>query len=226
MCHSAEVSFGVALVLLPVSGYCLAVAAAKDRAYLSLAAVPLLLGVQQLCEAAVQAGMERGDSGLSRAAASGFLFLALAVWPVWVPLAAAALEAPGRRRAVFLGLGAAGLMTVGLYALPVADGGWAAPQVAGHGLRFDLPDPGLVWPAVYLAAVCGPLAASRAADVRPLGWLVLAAAAAAYTTAPEAFASTWGRLASVGSGYVAYVLYQLPDSRQGKSGTGVVAQAL
>lgn len=219
MCFSTEASAGVAVALLPVSGYCLAAALAKDRAYLPLAAVPLLFGVQQVFEGAVWAGLGQGDPGLSRTASGGFLLIALGVFPVWVPLAAAALEGPGPRRAVFLGFAAAGLVAAG-YALPVVTGATAAPAAVGCCLRYDLPDPGPVWAAVYLAAVCVPLASSRVRRVRPLGWLALAAAGVSFVAFREAFASVWCFLAAGLSAYLAHVLSRIPDPRAGNRGTG------
>lgn len=225
MCFSAEASAGVAVALLPVGGYCLAAAAVKDRAYLPLAALPLLFGVQQVFECAVRVGLGQGDPGLSRSAAAGFLLIALGVFPVWVPLAAAVLEGPGPGRAVFLGFAAAGLATAAAYALPVATGATAAPTAVGRALRYDLPDPGPVWPAAYLAAVCVPLTSSRVSRVRPLGWLVLAAAAVAYAASPDGFASALGCLAAPLSGYVAYVLFLLPALAPAEPGTGVARPA-
>ncbi|QDU23621.1 DUF6629 family protein [Urbifossiella limnaea] len=219
MCFSTEVSAGVAVVLLPVGGYCLAAAAVKDRAYLPLAALPLLFGVQQVFEGAVWFAVGRHDPVLARAASGAFLFFALAVWPVGVPLAAAALERPGRRRRAFVGLAAAGLAVAAAYFVPVAAGGWEGPRVVGHSLRYDLPDPGPVWPAAYLAAVCVPLAASRVPAVRPLGWLALAAAGVSYVAFREAFASVWCFLAAALSGYLAYVLCRVPDPRAWNLGT-------
>jgi hypothetical protein len=225
VCFSTEVSAGVAVALLPVGGYCLAVAVVKDRAYLPLAALPLLFGVQQVFEGAVWASLGQGDPGLSRNAGAGFLLIALGIFPVWVPLAAAVLEGPGPRRAVFLGFAAAGLATAAVYALPVATGETTTPTAAGHALRYDLPDPGPVWPAVYLAAVCVPLVSSRVRRVRPLGWLVLAAAVAAYAATPDGFASAMGCLAAPLSGYVAYVLFLLPADAPTELGTGVATPA-
>lgn len=214
MCFSTEVSVGVAVVLLPVGGYCLAAAAVKDRTYLPLAALPLLFGIQQVFEAGVWYGVGRGDPALTRPASVAFLFFALAVWPVWVPLAAAALEGPGWRRRAFVGLAIAGLAIAATYFGPVAAGAREGPRVVGHSLRYDLPDPGLVWPVAYLAAVCLPLAASRVPAVRPLGWLALAAAGVSYLAFREAFTSVWCFLAAALSGYLAHVLHRVPDSRR------------
>src|SRR5947199_10183889 len=108
MCFSAGVSFGVATALLPAGAYCVEAAWRKGRAYLPLAAVPVLFGLQQLCEAQVWVGFGRGSPELVRGASLVFLFFALAVWPVWVPLAVAATEPPGWRRWVAVALAAAG----------------------------------------------------------------------------------------------------------------------
>ncbi|HEX4607975.1 MAG TPA: DUF6629 family protein, partial [Urbifossiella sp.] len=206
-----------------VSDFCLSAVTAGSR--LSIAA-PFLLGVQQVFEGGVWVGVGRGDPALTRDAAAGLLFLVLVVWPIWMPLAAAALEDRGRRRTLFLGFAGLGVAAVGVYSLPVAAAGGAGPHVVGQALRYDLPAPGPVWPAVYLAAVCVPLAGSRAPRVQPLGWLVLTVAAVAYATSRETFLSAWGCLAAATSAYIAYVLYRLPDPRPEIFGTGAVVRPL
>jgi hypothetical protein len=227
MCFSAEASLGVAVVLLPVGGYCAAAAAHKDRAYLPLAAVPLLFGVQQLCEAGVWLGLGRGDPDLTRLASRWFLFFAVVFWPCWVPLAAAAVEPGGTRRRVFLALAGLGLVLGCIYYLPLAAGGWADARVVGHSIRYDFSAvpvvreaPGWVWPALYLIAVCGPLVTSGDRSLRPLGVAVAASTAVAYLAFREAFASVWCFLAAALSAYIAYALYRLPDPPPGSSAAG------
>ena len=68
--HADDIAHGLtalaeaaAVALLPVGGYCLAAAWRKDRAYLALATVPLLFGLQQVCEACVWRALDRGDAG-------------------------------------------------------------------------------------------------------------------------------------------------------------------
>ena len=233
MCFSAEASLGVAAALLPAGAYAVAAARRKDRRYLPLATVPVLFGIQQLCEAGVWAGLGRGDPDAARVASVGFLFFGLAVWPAWVPLAVATVEPDGRRRAAFLALAAAGVLVGCVYYLPVAadDGRGLNPAVVGHSVRYDLPagpGPGWVWPALYLAAVAGPLAASGDRRLRPLGVAVVAAAAVAYAAFREAFASVWCFLAAVLAAYLVYVLYRLPPGRglSGKSASFGPAPAL
>ena len=220
MCFSAEASLAAAVVLLPVGGFCVASAWHKDRRYLPLAAVPVLFGLQQLCEAGVWAGLERADPDLGRAAARWYLFFALAFWPVWVPLSAAAAEPPGSRRVVCLALLGLGLAVALVYYPPlVPDGGWTGTRIVGHSIWYDFSTipavrvaPGWVWPAVYLATVCGPFLAVRDQRLWPLGVAVAVAASISYVAFREAFASVWCFLAAVLSMYIAYVLRGLPPN--------------
>ncbi|HVK10592.1 MAG TPA: DUF6629 family protein [Gemmataceae bacterium] len=226
MCFSAEASLGVAVVLLPVGGFCVAAAWHKDRRYLLLAVIPLLFGLQQVCEAGVWAGLGRAVPELGRAASRSFLFFALAFWPVWVPLSAAAVEPPGARRTVCLALAGLGLTVALVYYPPlVPDGGWAGTRIVGHSIRHDFSAipavhvaPGWVWPAAYLSAVCAPFLAVRDHRLWPLGAAVAVSAAVSYVAFREAFASVWCFLAAILSVYIAYVLHGLrpngfPDSR-------------
>lgn len=217
MCFSAEASLGVAVALLPAGGYCLAAAWHKDRHYLPLAAVPALFGLQQLCEARVWAALGRGDPGLARVPSLAFLFFALAVWPVWVPLAVAAAEPRGRVRWALVLLAGSGATVGAAFYLPIAaDGGRGLnPAVVGHSVRYDFAAvpaaDGWGWPALYLVTVCVPLLASRDRHLRPLGVGVAVAAVAAYVLFEQAFASVWCFFAAALSGHLAYALYRVPD---------------
>ena len=220
MCFSAEASLGAAAALLPVGAYCVEAAWRKNRAYLPLAVIPTLFGVQQLFEAGVWLGLGRGDPNSVRVASLGFLFFALALWPAWVPLAAAFVEPGRRKRVAFLSLAGLGLGLGCAYYLPLAAGGvaWTAPRVVGHSIRYDFSavpavrsGPGWLWPTLYLLAVCGPLLASGDRRLRPLGVAAAVSAAVAYLAFREAFASVWCFLAAALSGYIAYALYQLPE---------------
>lgn len=232
MCFSADASAGAAAALLPVGGYCLATAWRKDRSYLPLAAVPLLFGLQQLCEARVWDALDRGDPDPARGPSLAFLFFALALWPVWIPLAVAATEPPGRGRAALVALACCG-SAVGLvyYAPAVANSG-LSPAVVGHSIRYDfsaVPAARSGWwwagPALYLAAVCVPPLASRNRLLRPLGGAIALAAAVTYALFAEAFASVWCFVAAALSLYLAFVLHRLPERPEagwpGAGGIGI-----
>ena len=223
MCFSAEASLGVAIALLPAGAYCVEAAWRKDRGYLPLAFVPVLFGLQQLCEAAVWIGMGRENPETVRVASLGFLFFALAVWPAWIPLALATVESRAwNRRALFL-LAGLGLLFGFVYYLPVATAGGRGldPTAVGHSIRYDLSVVPAVrsswwwlWPSLYVAAVCSPLLASRDRRLRTLGTAVGLSAAVAYALFEYAFASVWCFLAAVLSFYLVYILWLLFDAAE------------
>lgn len=221
MCFSAEASVGVAVALLPAGAYCVAAAWRKDRRYLPLAAVPVLFGLQQLCEARVWAGLDLGDPDLARVPSLGFLFFAFVFWPVWVPLAVAAVEPRGRKRWALVALGGVGAAVGAAYYLPIAaaDGRGLNPAVVGHSIRYDFSAvpaaAGWAWLAGYLGTVCGPLLVSEERRLRPLGTAVAVSAVASYALFAYAFASVWCFLAAVLSVYLAYVFFRLPEPSQG-----------
>ena len=187
---------------------------------------PLLFGLQQLCEARVWDGLDRGDPELARVPSLAFLFFALALWPVWVPLAAVAVEPPGHKRLVLLMLAGVGLVFGALYYRPAINGNGLSSAVVGHSIRYDFSAVPVtrsawwwVWPALYLAAVCVPPLISRNRLLRPLGIAVVLLAAVTYALFAYSFVSVWCFFAAVLSLYLAYVLHRLPE-RAGPSGRG------
>ena len=220
MCFSAEASLGAAIALLPAGAYCIESAWRKDRSYIALAIVPVMFGLQQLCEGLVWIGLERENPETIRVATLGYLFFALAVWPVWIPLAVAAIEPPGWRRLTIAIASGVGVLLGIVYYSPIASDGarGITPTVIGHSIRYDAGLDSLaaswwwVWAILYLAVVSGPLLASRAHGLRPLGTAVILAAAAAYGLYHYASASVWCFFAAILSLQVAYVLFRLPDS--------------
>jgi hypothetical protein len=225
MCFSADVSAGAAAALLPVGGYCLATAWRKNRSYLLLAAMPLLFGLQQLCEARLWNALDHGDTGPIRAPSLMFLFFALVLWPVWVPLAAAAIEPPGHKRLALFALAAGGLLFGVLYYAPAATNNELTPAVVGHSIRYDfsaVPATRSNWwwvlPALYLAAVCVPPLVSRNRLLRPLGIALVFVAAVTYVLFASAFASVWCFFVAILALYLALILHQLPERLE--PGTG------
>ncbi|HVK08035.1 MAG TPA: DUF6629 family protein [Gemmataceae bacterium] len=230
MCFSADVSVGTALALLPAGAYCLEAAWRKDRAYLPLATVPVLFGVQQLCEGRVWAALDAGHLDLARGPSLAFLFFAFVVWPVGIPAAVAAVES-GTRSRVFLAVAGVGAVVAAGYYLPIAaDGGRGLnPAAVGHSIRYDLSAVpaanGWFWLTLYLVTVSGPLLASRNGRLRPMGAAVMAAAAVSYVLFEYAFASVWCFFAAVLSLYLSYVFYRLPGPSGLRAGTGASSGA-
>jgi hypothetical protein len=223
MCFSAEASLAAGAVLLPAGCYATAVAWRRDRRYLPFAATPLLFGVQQVCEAGVWLGLERGAPGLVRSASLAFLFLAFAVWPFWVPASVAAIEHRGAKRRAFIATAGIGL-AVGLggyVAAAVHFDAWADVRVVHHSVRYDfsdmpanLWDASFAWQGLYLGIVIAPVLMSRDRGVRVFGAGLAAAAAVSHVLFHYAFASVWCFFAALASAHLGLVLYRLPSHPQ------------
>src|SRR5690242_6586365 len=85
MCFSAPASFVASAALLPAGVYCIRAAFRKNRAYLSLAAVPIFFSVQQFCEGLVWLGLGQDNESLVRTASIAYCYFAIAFWPFWIP---------------------------------------------------------------------------------------------------------------------------------------------
>lgn len=227
MCFSAEASLGAAIVLLPAGAYCIDAAWRKDRRYLLLATVPLLFGLQQLCESIVWVGIDHGNGRAVRAAALAYLGFALAVWPVWIPVSLAAIEKRRSMRAVQGVVAGAGVVFAIVTSLPLAStAGGREPAIVGHSIRYDLSGVSVihspwwsVWLAVYLITVSAPMMVSRNHRLRPVGVIVILAAAVSYFAFEQAFASVWCFFAAILSLCIIRVLHLVPEREPGKSAT-------
>src|SRR6185437_13542710 len=206
MCFSADASLGVAVALLPAGAYCVDAAWRKKRSYLLLAVVPLVFGIQQLCEGLFWLGIERRDQQITRAAAVAYLGFALAVWPVWIPLALAAIDSCRRIRLGLTALAGIGLLFGYAWFIPlaVAAGQGINPTIVGHSIRYDLSFVPAVqsfwwgaWFSSYLIAVTVPFMISRNHQLRPLGVSVILAAIVSYASFEYAFASIWCFFAAI-----------------------------
>lgn len=158
-----------------------------------LAALPLVLGVHQLVEAAVWHG-----GGGSGAATTVWAVIAMPLLAAGVPLAVLSAAPPGAR-ARLLPSAAVGLLTAVVLAVclavkaPVAD-------IRGHtvGYRVDVPEPPLLI-AGYLLATVGSLLLAADRTLRLLGVLTAAGAVACAALWRLEFVSTWCALAAVTS---------------------------
>lgn len=155
---------------------------------LPMAALPLLLGVHQLLEAAVW-------SDWGQWTRTAWAVIALPLLPLYVP--AAVWCATRRRSAAWLtALGAAVAvpLAVTLARHPVG------AHVHGHTVRYAIGVPaGTLLLAGYLLATLGSLLLSGDPHLRLLGWLTTLGALACALLWQLAFISTWCALAALAS---------------------------
>ncbi|WP_371502204.1 hypothetical protein OG871_34450 [Kitasatospora sp. NBC_00374] len=194
MCWSAEADAVTGGVVAALGVVCLT--QVRRMWQLPLAALPLILGVHQLIEAAVWLGAQgRIDPSAAGAARLAWAVIALPLLPLLVPFG---VWCASRRRtalqAALLGLGAAVAVVL---AVPVARGPVTA-EVHGHALGYSIGVPGAaVLLTGYLLATVGSLLASGDRVLRLLGALVGAGAVVCAAVWRLAFVSTWCALAAV-----------------------------
>ncbi len=172
MCFSATASFAAAGVLGATGAVALraALGGRLGPGWTLFATFPLVFGLQQALEGLVWLGIEgRLPPALTPWTAAGFLFFALAVWPVAGPLAGRLMETEPRRAQLFSGLTVLGA-ALGVYLFGRALAGSAAPQAIGGRLAYLV---GVDYPAgiefVYLAVAASALLASSHAAARAFG---------------------------------------------------------
>lgn len=189
MCWSAtaDLAAGTAISALGVA----CVARVRRTADLPLAALPLVLGVHQLVEAAVW----HADGGTGFATLV-WAVIALPLLPLWVPLAVLSAAPPGGRLRLALPL-AAGVVTAAvLIGCLIAK----APEahIRGHtvGYSVDVPHLSLVI-VCYLLATVGSLLIAADRMIRLLGVLTTVGAAICAAIWRTEFVSTWCAFAAV-----------------------------
>lgn len=204
MCFSPEASFTVSGVLVAAGGYCLHVARWKAPRLLPLAAVPSLLGVQQMSEGFVWLALGAGDPAAARPAALVFLFFALAFWPFWLPVVAAVGETRPARRPWLIGFA---ILTAGwfwvLFFPILQDSAGMTPSVVHHSIRYAVTLPvdaylprGLIR-LLYLFSIVVPLVVGPRL-IGPLpGLLILGSAVVTMLVFEYAFTSVWCFFAAV-----------------------------
>ncbi|MFF3290353.1 DUF6629 family protein [Streptomyces sp. NPDC003023] len=194
MCWSATADLAAGTGIATVGTACLAVAVHRRRPRdLLLAALPLLLGVHQIVEAAVWR-----SGGGTGAATTAWALIALPVLAVWVP-AGVLLAAPPTARGRLLAPAAVGAATAAALAVRLGTGTVTA-EVRRHtvGYVIDLPYAPLLVGA-YLVATVGSLLLAGDRVLRILGALVAAGAVVCLLLWRTAFVSTWCAVAAVAS---------------------------
>ena len=224
MCFSPEASFAVGGALLPAGIYCTQAAVRKDPRFIPLALVPVAFCIQQFTEGFVWLGLHADDAALVEQSSVIFLLIAIAFWPIWIPLSLAIAESRRPQKIALASLAVAGLAWLWLYwPLAVDPSRWLTTEIVGHSIRYEVGElPGFalvprgVWRLGYLLIISGSLSmgrfdpgGSRAANVNG-GLLIAALFALAYGLYWQTFLSVWCFFAAVVSLLLCTAFYRLP----------------
>ncbi len=224
MCISAEASFVLSGVLLPVGVHCMQSARRRDRSTLPLAAVPFFFGIQQLLEGLVWLGINNNHVALRQHSAAVYLFFALAFWPFWIPFSAAALESRSRIRTVILLTAAVGSIAGLSFSVPMlVHPDEIGVRVAQHSIYygFSVPPllaaiPELAWHIGYLITMALPLflVARGRRSLVAFSVILVLSAVLSHAVFLHAFASVWCFFAAVLSLILARMFHVLPSAEQ------------
>jgi hypothetical protein len=179
----------------------------QRRDHLPLAALPLLLAVHQVVEAFAWWGLQGVvPEGLGRVAVWVYLLIAFVVLPVYVPLAIAILEPPGRRRRVISGFVVLGAVVATVLLLGILRGPVTAELAEYHLAYGTGVSAGVPVVVAYVAATCGALLFSGRPYLAAFGWVNLVAVVVLARFEIDGFASLWCAWAAVAAGGIAVYL--------------------
>ena len=189
MCFSAQASVTAGSVLLMVGAATLR--RSRGRAELPYAGIPLLFGIQQLLEGALWLTFPDRAPLLNTVLTHAYSFFSHVLWPIYVPLAALALETVPWRRRVLIGIALAG-GAVGLYLLATLLTQPIVASVVGRHIAYESPHfYALAAMALYLLGTCASLMFSSHSRVVAFGVAAFASAVAAYAFYATWFISVW-----------------------------------
>lgn len=198
MCFSAQASF-IAGAGLSIAG----IAKLKNnnnKLMQKFAAIPLIFGIQQLCEGIVW--ITQADSSLviyNEYARYAFLFFAFIVWPVWIPLSLYSFETKSKKKlclASLLGVGV--VIASGLLWALIHLG--ARSTISCNHIEYiiDLPETFGPWALFwYCMATIGPLFVTEKKDIRTFGYLIIASVLISGYFYAAHFTSVWCFFAAI-----------------------------
>jgi hypothetical protein len=179
----------------------------QRRDHLPLAALPLLLAVHQVVEAFAWWGLQGVvPEGLGRFAVWVYLLIAFVVLPVYVPLAIAVLEPPGRRRRLLGGFVALGVVVAILLLVGILRGPVTAELAEYHLAYGTGVTAGAPIVVAYIIATCGAVLFSGRPYLAAFGAVNLVAVAVLARFELDGFASLWCAWAAVTAGGIAVYL--------------------
>lgn len=219
MCFSAQASFTAGAVLVIVGAA--TVGRVRVRSEVPYAWIPILFGIQQLLEGALWLTFPDRAPPLKTALTHAYSFFSHVLWPIYVPLAALALETVSWRRRVLIAIATAG-SGVGLYLLATLFTLPIVATVVGQHIAYESPHfYALTAMSLYLLGTCASLMFSSHARVVAFGVAAFASAVAAYAFYATWFISVWCFFAGVLS-VIVYLYFT--DPRRSKRVRGATRE--
>ncbi len=195
MCFSAEASFVAGVGLLGLGAA--TVKRVRARGELLYAFIPLLFGVQQLLEGMLWLTFSNELPTLSTGLTYLYLLFSNVLWPIYIPLAALALETVTWRRRVIAGIACVGA-AVSIYLLAILFLLPITASVDGHHILYDFPNPyEHTTLTLYVIVTCASLLFSSHRRVAAFGVAAFVSEVAAHAFYTVWFISVWCFFAAV-----------------------------
>lgn len=213
MCFSAQASIIAAISLAIIGAACMR--KAKTASAYLLTAIPLLFAVQQFAEAFVWLSQGRDWPHVQHIATYGYLFFALFVWPMWIPITLRAIEHTATRTQQLTILSMLGML-VGTYLYQMAVLYGVSAQALDCHIYYALP---YTWPeqviasVLYLMCTVVPFFVSSLPIMWGMGLMVASAYVVSYFFYYTYLTSVWCFFAAIISGFVYVVLLRLEKKK-------------
>ena len=215
MCFSPTASFAAAAVTAAAGS--VAVRRCTTWRQVPLATMPFIFAAQQTIEGGIWLGLQHIVSNSAQQALTTlFMFLALTVWPVLTPSAAALIEEDRSRQRVQILLAVAGLGAAIYGGLDLLRHPYKA-SIAGSSICYVNQ---IVFPApaagAYFLAIALPLLISGHPPVQRFGLIITTGMIVSFAFYFAAFVSVWCFFAALGSVALCYVFQDAPLTGSGK----------
>ena len=189
-------------------------AARRDMAYLPIATLPMLFGLQQLSEGAVWMAGRANDTATVEASSLAYMFFSYFAWPVWVPFSTYFLE-PQRRRSLYLMFVISGAMLAGIEYVPYfTHKGWLTTRFYDYAIGYhdivllDALMPRELTYLIYLMIVILPLIISSNQNLNRFGSLLIGVVAVTYSFFIYAYVSVFCFGGAVMSMFLVWMVFQ------------------
>lgn len=218
MCFSAGASFAGGAVITAIG--VLTVRKNTEPSRRLFAAIPLVFGVQQISEGFVWVALQSpGHELMLTIAAYTFLFAAVFLWPVMIPLSVLLMEPSPRRRRVLMVFLAIGVATALYYGsgLLFHD---VSPEISSHHIKYTNTFPRQIADivfAAYLLATLVPLFISGVRRMWIFGILVTASCLITGIFYKEYLTSVWCFFAAL----ISVVILWIVSSREATVPAGI-----